>query len=393
MVDPQNLDNVPSRRSSESGRGSTQNPIPLPPLASQASQTYTPTPPPASLDPNMATFMTSTVDTMNKMGTMLSMMMANFSVMATAPPTSTTPSPLEPERKLPPGVKPPTPNRFDGSDRRKTPAWLEQTKQTLQLAGWSLTDPTAIAYTASFLTGKAHQWWETEMRTCPPDHEHIASAGFSTWTEFAEAALDALGEDRRQDRARERLIKLSQTSSVLTYGERFTSIMQLLPDMHWSDARFFYLRGLKPAILSIITGKFLPTDTWQIIHALAMSADSIRLPITSTNRFQSLSRENHDPMDIGTLNTSRPPSSAKSRTSSPSPRRNRPPTPHRPRLSKLTDAEREQLRSIGACFRCRKVGHKIGDPECPLASSFPPKTRHPSAGRSPARSASPVPKN
>lgn len=349
----------------------------------------------ATPDPTALTsFMTTTVETMRQMGTAMQLLLVNYAANASAPKPSTTPSATpepQPERKLPPGVKPPTPSRFDGADRRKTPTWLEQTKQTLLLAGWTLSDPTSIAYTASFLTGKAHQWWDTEMRTCPDDHPHKTSAGFATWTDFATAALDALGEDRRQDRARERLLKLTQTSSVLSYGERFTALMNLLPNMHPDDARFFYLRGLKPSILSIITGKFQPTSTWQEIHALAMSADSIRLPLSTYNRFQGLSRpEPNDPMDIGNINASSHSSATSSRTSSPVPRRNRdrPATPARPRLAKLTDAERERLKAQGACFRCRKVGHMAGDPKCSM-NSLPENRYQRSPGRSPARGTSP----
>lgn len=344
----------------------------------------------------LTSFMASTVETMRQMGTAMQLLLANYAVLSSAPQPTTTPSTTpqpQPERKLPPGVKPPTPSRFDGADRRKTPTWLEQTKQTLLLAGWTLTDPTSIAYTASFLTGKAHQWWDTEMRTCPDDHPHKASAGFATWTDFATAALDALGEDRRQDRARERLLKLTQSSSVLSYGERFTALMNLLPNMHADDARFFYLRGLKPGILSIITGKFQVTSTWQEIHALAMSADSIRLPLSTSNRFNSLSRpEPLDPMDIGNINTSSHPSASSSRTSSPAPHytRDRPATPARPR--KLTDAERERLKAKGACFRCREVGHMADDPKCPM-NALPKNRYQRSPGRSSTRGTSPSSKN
>lgn len=327
--------------------------------------------PPPQPDPTLTTFMTTTVETMRQMGAALQLLLVNYS--ATAPKTTATPhttaTPPEPERKLPPGVKPPSPSRFDGSDRQKTPSWLEQTKQTLLLAGWKLNDPNAIAYTASFLTGKAHRWWDTEMRTCPDDHPHKSSAGFSTWSDFASAALDALGEDRREDRARERLLKLTQSNSVLGYGERFTALMNLLPDMHPNDARFYYLRGLKPGILSIITGKYQASSTWQEIHALAMSADSIRLPISTSNRFSTFNRtDNNDPMDIGNINTSHPSTPSSSRSTSPARRNGRPATPARRHLPKLTDAERERLKAKGGCFRCRQVGHMVGDPKCPMAS-------------------------
>ena len=90
-------------------------------------------------DPTALTsFMTTTVETMRQMGTAMQLLLVNYAANASAPKPSTTPSATpepQPERKLPPGVKPPTPSRFDGADRRKTPTWLEQTKQTLLLAG------------------------------------------------------------------------------------------------------------------------------------------------------------------------------------------------------------------------------------------------------------------
>lgn len=296
---------------------------------------------------------------------------------------------------LPSGVKPPNPERFSAnlSERRDVPAWLAATKSALVIAGHDLNSPKTIAFVSVFFDGRARDWWEL----CKSTALHIdptippllyESAGFSSWDAFASAFQKQLGEDRPEERAMERLVQLQQTSSVLKYGEKFSQLLKSLPALDFHSCRFFYLKGLKLSIRQLMAGRYDEFTPWPALHDLAMQCDAVKGAIPTSNYTTSSHRHptsHATPMDIGSVSSSRSPST--SRPTSPA-RTHRPPTPARLYPAKLTDQERAKLLANGGCLRCRKVGHLAGDPKCqfsdPTHSSSRPHYSH-RTGRSPAR--------
>jgi hypothetical protein len=323
-------------------------------------------------------------NTLTTILTLLNTLVLNSSVNATANASATAPAPMP--HVLPPGVKPPTPDSFDAAQRPLVATWLTTTEATLRLAGHNLNAPDTILYVSSFLRRRAADWYTMRCSGCT--NEHLKPyGGFSTWAEFAHAFLHDLGEDQPRDRARERLIALRQTTSVLNYGERFVNAIKFLPDMHWEDQRFYYLRGLKPGIQQMLAGKYADQDRWPALHEQAMKCDNFRVPGLNPRSFSpssystSAASSSSTPMDLGNVNAHGRPKSPTQRPSTPC------------RLKPLTPEEREDLRRKNACFRCRQAGHTSAT--CPVYSQPPynqtkfksgPPSRKSSRSPSPARS-------
>ena len=303
--------------------------------------------------------------------TMVQMLLANA---AASVPSNAAPATTGRTSALPTGVKPPSPERFSANlhDRREVPLWLAATKSALSIAGHDLNSPKTIAFVSVFLDGRARNWWELTKATIfhtdpsidPLLHE---AAGFTSWDTFAAAFQKHLGEDRPTDRAMERLVKLQQTTSVLSYGEKFTQHIKMLPTLDSASTRFFYLQGLKTQIRQMMAGRFDDNTPWPELHDLAMQCDAVRSPINTSNYFQPTNprhpvSSSATPMDIGNITTF---NRSGSRSPSPHPRPHssatrytRPQTPAsvRPR-PKLTPEERAYLKANGGCFRCRQPGH------------------------------------
>jgi hypothetical protein len=180
-----------------------------------------------------------------------------------------------------------------------------------------------------------------------------------------------LGDPIPELKARKELHTLRQTTSVLDYASHFQRLLSFIPNLDPQHIAFSFWNGLKPKIQELLTGKIQEHSTWQEIRDLAHRFDTLvmeqRFP--SSRRSYPVPRDHRpdDPMDLSAAYASRP--TARGRPATPDPRRGRTPSPRRPTsdrptLSKLTSAERDQLRSTGACFRCRQVGHFRSD--CPL---------------------------
>jgi hypothetical protein len=335
------------------------------------------------------------------------------------PPVPTPPVP-PPVSWLPKGVKPPQPNRFDARNKADIPAWIDQTRATLLLAGFSLESPATVAYVSSFLDDRAAAWWSTCVSAAPP---HLkASAGFSGFEEFAIALRDRLGVPHADDFARDRLSRLRQHKSVLDYTDEFTRLIKEIPNRHPSDLRHDYLQGLKAPIRGMLVQKISHDSTWQEISKLAHECDNVLMadrrsrsayPSSASAALYPRPAGPADPMDLGNLNTStsrsssRPPTPSRSsrpghRSSSPFPRPSRSSlspasSSSSARLSKLTDAERAYLRANHGCFRCRQINADHVARECPRlssnASASQPARSGPAVAASRSSSPSPRPKN
>ncbi len=329
---------------------------------------------------------------------MMAAFLANYSATATSPAHA-------PPRNsfLPPGIKAPTIDFFDGKQQKSVRPWLQRTRSILKLMGLNLDSPNCVTFVSSFLTGPAQTWFSSEADRAA--YGMADSAGFSTFDDFATALMRHLGDPNPEDKARKNLRSLKQTTSVKAYADEFQRIITYLPNRDADDLRFDFIYGLKPKIQELLVGKVDDSNMlWQDVRDLAYRFDDVVMSsrFNSTGPqpsrpFPSRDTRPHNgpaPMDIGATSTEY----SRGRPSSPGPSsRGRSSTPH-PRssansLPKLTDQERQKLIANNGCFRCRKfnAGHQARD--CPGLSSVSVSTASAStsARQSPAasRSASP----
>jgi len=133
--------------------------------------------------------------------------------------------------------------------------------------------------------------------------------------------------------AYDHLQHLSQKASVNAYNHEFRAIMLELPDMDQATRMNYYMKGLKESIRPFVAMQ-TPADL-TAAETIAERVDAVTYkPQTRNSGFQQCSNYKSPggviPMDLDAI-------------------------------GKLTDTERERLRKIGGCFRCRKTGHLARD--------------------------------
>jgi hypothetical protein len=130
--------------------------------------------------------------------------------------------------------------------------------------------------------------------------------------------------------------------SVNMYNHEFRAIMLELPDMDPATCMHYYLKGLKEGIRPFVAMQ-QPANL-ATAEAIAERVDAV---------------------------TFKPQNRGAGYRSNPGYRTPGGPTPMElDAITKLTPAERDRLRKIGGCFRCRQTGHLARD--CPL-----PNRQHP----------------
>ena len=305
--------------------------------------------------------------------------------------------PPGPDRRastLPHGVKAPPIDNFDGKKVKEVRTWVSRTRRTLVMSGFALDHPDAVRYVASFLTGPAQSWFESECLRSPGHLQD--TAGFYTFDQFSNALIAQIGDPHPEDKARKALCNLRQTTSVKAYADEFQRIIVLLPHRHHDDLRYDFIFGLKPKIKELLVGKVVDV-TWQDMRDLAYRYDDVVMMNRSTSiapRHTSYhDNRRDDPMELGTASASSPRRSRdippRGRSPSPYPRPNSSGAPHRsttpgrrPALPKLTAELRDKLKKNNGCFRCQRMnaGHLASEcPGLPFSETTPAARSRPSS--------------
>ena len=217
------------------------------------------------------------------------------------------------------------------------------------------------------------------------------SGPFDSWHEFKAWFLRRFQPMAPSKTARVALKQLTQKGrSVPSYNEAFLAQLQMIDDMSEADQITNYLNGLHPRI-------FMEVDRLEpkTLEEAMEQAHKEELRWTThqrqrarqqqsshgtTRSHTSFAPRNHPaahggaqqsvPMEIGNIESKHDDGRADSKQMNA--------MQQHPRVSKLTDAEREQCRKKGLCFRCRRPGHMSN--ACPAyassKSSKPNGARH-----------------
>lgn len=264
-------------------------------------------------------------------------------------PPPMNPSSIDITRPL---VKPSPPESFNGN-RTKIQQFLVQLRRYLLLANLTTaTESRQVEYGAQYLSGEALVWFENIQRSETP---------ITTLLELETKLLAHFLPYGIQKLSRSKLRQLQQTGTVQSYSTIFMQTLQNITNMHLEDQIESYLEGLKPSIRLEVARK-----DFTLLHELMDYAVLVedRTKHQQTGYRQHGYRSNNNTY-IPQASTSSTSSSSTSQTSTSAPMdlsaaelnaiNNTP-------LKKLTDAEREELRRQGKCFRCRqRAGHIARD--------------------------------
>ena len=192
------------------------------------------------------------------------------------------------------------------------------------------TDPrNALNVAVSYLEGPAHEWWIIFRNS-------EEGKSIRTWNDLQLALIRRFDTLNKVKIARDKLAKWRQVKDVPSFNDDFQKIVLDIPNISIEEQIDRYTRGLKPYIW-----KELCTREYTSLNDAMRDAERVesahrRLGKNPRNENQVRPRNTQEPtpMDIGNV-----------------------------QLKKLTQAERDQCRKEGRCFRCRQKGHLASN--CP----------------------------
>jgi hypothetical protein len=225
----------------------------------------------------------------------------------------------------------------------------------------SLPDASRMMAVPHMLTGDANLYWRT----------HIEPKNL-TYRE----ALDILGkkfsDHLMAEKCRAKLRKLAYKGSVSALISQIDRLCLHIPDISDSEKKE-RLQSALPSQVRVALAVQIAQPETLTYEALCEKAERIDHAIASANTNQSGSNSGQSaktttPMEVNAISPSRyvPKKPKGSQPKGNKPQAKQQATDTKPKLQKLTDAEREELRAKGGCFRCRETGHMSH--ECPLKS-------------------------
>ena len=234
-----------------------------------------------------------------------------------------------------PRIKPDRPPPFLGKKSESLETWIFQMEQFCEVA--QVAEDDRIPFATTFFKDQAALWWR---------HYHQSldrTQPLPTWEEFLDVLRRHFVPVNTSINAYERLRRLTQKTSVNAYNHEFRSIMLELPDMDNASRMDHYMNGLKDNIRPFVAMQ-CPTNL-ATAETIAERVDATTFkPINRNPGFRSnpgyRTPGGPTPMELDVI-------------------------------TKLTPAERDRLRKIGGCFRCRQAGHLARD--CPLPNRSQPR--------------------
>src|SRR5579862_3638561 len=249
-------------------------------------------------------------------------------------------------------LKPKQPKKYDSTrDFQKIDNWV-----TFMDSYFALTDaqPSYIFhYLNTIFTNEAATWFHYYYGKEDPNNV--------TWATVRAALLAYFVKPNHTRCLRDQWAEARQIGSVAEYHTYLAQIAMQLGMDKGNEAEFLdkFIRGLKPNTRTELEFRDPKTieeavrwaDTFDERYYRKRDHQRRYGPFTSNVVYQDDNRG--EPMQLDVLQTTTPIHIDAFKTkSSPA------------KLTKLTDAERAHLRSLGTCFKCRRQGHMAR--ECPI---------------------------
>lgn len=205
-----------------------------------------------------------------------------------------------------------------------------------------------VAIAGSLLRGNAAIWWQ---RVVSEAADIGVAENQCTWEVFMELIRQAFRPVNFKARARDKLAKLRQRTSVADYVAQFSALAFEIPDLGEAEKNDRFFRGLKPQIATEIAIKGDP-ETFEELVRMAERIDALRYrsfqldkpkffqnrSIIANTAFQPPANGGPTPVELGSV--------MRATDSS-----------HKRRYNPLTPELRQQLIKEGKCFYCRQPGH------------------------------------
>jgi hypothetical protein len=252
-------------------------------------------------------------------------------------------------------IKPVQPTAYNGvKDYATLENWISSVDSYFVLT--NARPPQVYYYINTILVKDAAIWYRY--------HYKSSQAETLDWPSIREAMRNYFTPPNRDRRLLDQWANLRQTTSVVEYVAQFLKLAMQVPNLTADHLLDKFLRGLKPKTRMELELK----DPKTVAEAIRLADRYDAIMFTKT---VNLGHQNSkgkateyepggEPMQLDALHTG-----AKGKGNS-QPSTSKPPKDNTPALKKLTPEERDHLRNIGACFKCRKAGHMAK--ECPANS-------------------------
>lgn len=253
-------------------------------------------------------------------------------------------------------LKPKQPEKYDGSrDFQKIDNWIASMDSYFAIT--EAAPPLIYHYLNTIFVDEAATWFRFNYsKTNPSD---------LTWETVKTALLDYFVRPNHMRRLRDQWAEARQIGTVSDYYAYLARLaMQLNTNISEEEFLDKFIRGLKPNTRTELEFRDPKTIHEAVKWADLFDARFYRNRSSNQRYYGSFStnpsyqEDNRgEPMQLDTLQTAADNTSTTIQIDA---FRSK---PQQSKLVKLTDEERTHLRSIGACFRCRKTGHMAR--ECP----------------------------
>ena len=255
-------------------------------------------------------------------------------------------------------LKPKQPEKYNGKrDFQIIDNWITSVDSYFALTHAEA--PDIYHYLNTILTGEAAAWFRFIYRNVDPKA--------ITWEAVKTSIKAYFVPPNYTRRLRDEWAYLRQTTTVSDYYARLTQLAMQLGEVEEERLVDKFIRGLKPKTRTEV--ELRDPQTLEEASRIADRFDTIVYHRPFYGPLQSSHQEDTrgEPMQLDTLrmahiDTLTPVQIDVFRTKTQS-----------SKLRKLTNDERAHLRSINACFKCRKQGH--------MARECPSKTSHPNSDR------------
>ena len=262
-----------------------------------------------------------------------------------------------------PAARPPKtklPDEFTGKSAAAARHFIQQCKNYAMLAPFA-SPAHQIRWTLQLMGAETSQWKDEQLLLFDQDP---LPAHLRVWDDFVTAFEERWTDPYEEEKALDKIMhgQVFQRTSVKSYNDQFNELLGLTTETGANPMIYrAYENGLKIAVKNTAITPLLanPGMTFHEKQALMVRIDeSLMQARTSTvtpGRWQ-ITQNSPDPNRPGNQNNRAP--------STPAPQAQNPVKTEAARqYTKLTEGERENLRRIGGCFRCRQQGHLAN--QCP----------------------------